>query len=94
MKEQLNCVELCLQSDGEPVESLWVKIRWQINRGDAIVGLCYRLPEQEEVDEAFRQLEDASYLQALVLMRDLSYLSIWKKHHSRARAIQEVSGMC
>lgn len=68
-REQLNCMELCLQSDDKPVESLWVKIRGQINRGDTIVGLCYRQPEQEEVDEAFRQLEAASYLQALVLMR-------------------------
>lgn len=38
------------------------------------MGLYYRPPEQEEVDEAFRQLEDAPYLQALVLMRGPQYL--------------------
>ena len=70
-------MELCLQSDDKPVESLWVEIRGQISRGDTIVGLCYRPTEQEQDDEAFRQLEDASYLQALVLMRDFSYFSIW-----------------
>lgn len=41
VKEQLNWMEFYLQS-GEPVESLWVKIREQINRGDIVVGVCYR----------------------------------------------------
>ena len=41
-------------------------------------GCCYGAPdEEEEVDEAFfRQLEEASYLQALVLMADLNYANI------------------
>lgn len=38
MKEQLNWIEFYLQSD-EPVESLWVKVRGEINRGDFIVGV-------------------------------------------------------
>lgn len=68
-------MEFYLQSD-EPVESLWVKIWGQINRGGTVVGVCYRPPKQEEADETFRQLQDASYLQALILMRDFSYLTV------------------
>lgn len=35
-----------------------------------IVGVCYRLPDQEEVvaEAAFRQLEETSCLQALALV--------------------------
>lgn len=40
-------------------ESLWVRIR-----GQTLMGVCCRLPGQEEVDEAFfRQLEKASDLE-------------------------------
>lgn len=55
MREQEECVELCLQMGG------------------IVVGVCYRQLDQEQKDEAkasgnFRQLEEASYLQTLVLM--------------------------
>lgn len=59
VKGQLNCMEFYLQSD-EPVESLQVKIRVHINRGDIIMGVCYRPPKQEEAYETFRQLQNAS----------------------------------
>lgn len=39
-----------------------------------VVGACYRLPDQEEAVEAFfRQLEETSCSQALVLMGTLNY---------------------
>lgn len=75
VKEQLNCMEFYLQSD-EPVESLWAKIAGQINTGDTVVGVCYRPPKQEEGDETFRQLQDTSYLPALILMRNFNYLTV------------------
>ena len=54
----------------EPTESLWVMINRQTNVDNTVVGVCYRPPDQEEVDEAFfRQLEEASRLQAPVLTR-------------------------
>lgn len=40
----------------EKAEGLWVRVRGQTNMGD-VVGVFYRLPGQEEVDEIFRQLE-------------------------------------
>lgn len=40
----------------EKAEGLWVRVRGQTNMGD-VVGVFYRLPGQEEVDEVFRQLE-------------------------------------
>lgn len=61
-------MEYYLQSD-EPVESLWVKIWGLINKGDTVVGVCYRSPKQKEADDTFRQLQGASYLQVLILMR-------------------------
>ena len=36
------------------MESLWVRINGQASMGDTVVGMYYRLPDQEEeVDEAF-----------------------------------------
>ena len=51
-------------------EGSWSTLWW--------VDVCYGAPdEEEEVDEAFfRQLEEASCLQALVLMADLNYANI------------------
>lgn len=44
------------------MKSLWFKTKGQISEGDAVVGVCYRPPDQQEqVDEAFcGQLEAAS----------------------------------
>lgn len=48
------------------------------------MGVCYRLPEQEEeVDEAFyRQLEAASQFQALVLVGDLNYPNVFCRNNT------------
>jgi len=54
VKEQLECIELCLGTDEEGVESLRARIKGQSYMGDIIVGVYYRPPDQEEeVDEAF-----------------------------------------
>ncbi|XP_042687071.1 paralemmin-2-like [Centrocercus urophasianus] len=57
---------------------------------DTIVGVCYRPPDLEEVDEAFhKRLEAASRSQALVLTGDFNYPDIcWKSNvarHARSR---------
>jgi len=52
VREQLGCTELCLGRDDEPTDSLCVRIRGQPVVGDIAVHLCYRPPDQEEVDEA------------------------------------------
>lgn len=44
--------------------------------GDTVVAVCYRLPDQEQAAEAFRQLEETSHSQAMVLMGILNYPNI------------------
>jgi len=39
VREQLECIELCLGADEEGVESLWVRIKGQPHMGDVIVGV-------------------------------------------------------
>ncbi|KAM9653655.1 uncharacterized protein ACIBXB_010484 [Morphnus guianensis] len=71
VKDQLECMELCLGLDEEPTESLWVRIKGRARAGDIIVGVCYRSPDQEDgSDEAlYRQIGAASPSQALVILR-------------------------
>ena len=86
VREQLECIELCLGADEEPVESLWVRIKRQPHMGDVIVGVYYRPPDQEEeVSEAFyKELKAASQSQALVLLRDFNHPDIsWEDHTAR-----------
>lgn len=43
----------CLGMEEEPTERLWVKINEMTGKDNIIVGICYRLPDQEkQVDEA------------------------------------------
>jgi len=54
VREQLQCIELCLGVDEDRVKSLWVRIKGQAHKGDITVGVYYRPPDQEEeTDEAF-----------------------------------------
>lgn len=55
--------------------------------GDTLVGICYRPPDQEEVDEAFfRQLGEASCLQVLVFMGSSATCSKGNiREHSQSR---------
>ena len=48
VSDQLECMELCLGLDGEPTESLWVRIKGRAGTGDIMMGDCYRSPEQED----------------------------------------------
>ena len=78
MRELLECLELCLGMDEEPIESLWFRIKERTDKGDIIVGVCCRPPDPEEpVDQALcRQVRAASSFQALVLMRDFNHPNI------------------
>jgi len=62
VREQLECIELCLGADEERVKSLWVRNKGQPPMGDVMVDVYYRPPDKEEkVDEAFyKQLKAAS----------------------------------
>jgi len=75
MREQLECIELCLGADEERVESLWVRNKGQVH---TVVGVYYRPPDQEEkVNEAFyRQLKVASQSHIFVLIGDFSHPDI------------------
>lgn len=63
-------MELCIEMDDEPAESLRVR-----TRGPTNVMMLYGLLDQEEVDETFQQLED-SYSQALVFTGNLNHPDI------------------
>ena len=47
-------MELCLETNDDAAETLWVRINRQTNVGDVAMGACYRLLDlEEEVEEAF-----------------------------------------
>jgi len=60
-----------------------------------VVGVYYRPPDQGEfVDEAFvLQLQDASHLQALVLLGDVNHPDIFWRSSIESWAIQETRGV-
>lgn len=62
-----------------------MRIKEQANMGDITVGVCYRLLDQEEIDEAFYiQLKVVSCSQALVLMGHLNHPDMcWKSNTAR-----------
>jgi len=81
IKKWMECEELPLKNSHKQVESLWVRIRDQGNKGNLVVGAYYRLPDQgEPTDEAFfLQLQEASYSLCFILLGDFSCPSIcWK----------------
>ena len=54
VRECFDCLEI---NDGDDrVGCLWVRIRERANKADILVGVCYRLPNQdEETDETFNK---------------------------------------
>lgn len=88
------CTELCLGKDDEPNNSLWVRILGQTNVGNIVLVVCCRLPDQAEA--FFRQMEEAPYSQALVLLRELlPPHSCWKENtagHKYSRKFLECLG--
>ena len=73
-------MELCLGKGQEPLESLWVMISRHANMVATVVDIFYRSSYSEEADEAFfKQVEDVSWSQTLVLMGDFNQSNIcWK----------------
>ncbi|CAM2116169.1 unnamed protein product [Caretta caretta] len=98
VREQHDCSVLQYGTGKKPVESLWVKFRGENNKGDVMVGICYRSPDQEdEVDEAFfGQLIEVSRSQALLLMGDFNHPDIcWESNtavHRQSRKFLESVG--
>ncbi|KAK4826878.1 LOW QUALITY PROTEIN: hypothetical protein QYF61_011997 [Mycteria americana] len=77
----IDCEDLSLKNRHKQVESLWVRIRDQGNKGNLVVGVYYRLLNQgETIDEAcLLQLQEASCSQAIVLLGDFNHPNIcWK----------------
>ena len=71
------------------------KDRDRANKADVLVGVCYRLPNQdEETDEAFyEQLAGDAQLPALVLMGDFSFPDIsWKYNTAQNKQVSRVYG--
>ena len=54
IKKWIDSEELSLKNSHEQVESLWVRIRDRGNKGNLVVGVYYRPPDQgEPIDKAF-----------------------------------------
>lgn len=77
-------LELCLGMDVGPTESLWVRIEEQTALGNIVVSVCCGTPgQEEEVDEAFKQLKTTSCMQSLALGGKFSFSNIcWKRNIS------------
>ncbi|KAG6931740.1 hypothetical protein G0U57_001044 [Chelydra serpentina] len=97
VREQYDCSELQYETAEKP-ESLWIKLRSVSNKGNVVVGVCYRPPDQgDEVDEAFfQQLTEVTRSQALVLMGDFNHPDIcWESNtavHRQSRKFLESVG--
>ncbi|PKU39002.1 egf-like repeat and discoidin i-like domain-containing protein 3 [Limosa lapponica baueri] len=81
IKKWIEREELSLSNSHEQAESPWVRIKDQGNKGNPVVGVYYRPPNQgEPIDEAFLlQLQEASCSQALILLGDFNHPDIcWK----------------
>lgn len=59
----------------------------QTSMGNITVGICYRLPDQEEVDESFYgQLKVALHSQDSILMSNFNFFDTCSKNNT---AVQE-----
>ena len=84
-------LELCLGVEEERVASLWVRIKGQATMPHTVVGVCYGPPDQEEeVNEALRQLEVTSQSQTLVLLGHFNHPEICWEDHIARYGVQEV----
>lgn len=85
-------------ADDEPIESLRVRIKLTLNpKGmfsspcmtSIVLGVCYTQPHQEEVDEAYKK----PHIHKPVFLWGMLTIPISAgREHSRAQAMQEVSG--
>ena len=79
IKDCFDVEELGVAND--KVECLWVRIRGKACRGNILVGICYRPPNQDkEMDEAFyEQLAEVARLPVLIFVGDFNFPDIcWK----------------
>ncbi|PKU42582.1 adaptin ear-binding coat-associated protein 1 [Limosa lapponica baueri] len=86
VRECFDCTEL--DSSDDEVECLWVRMKGKANKGDFVLGVCYRPRNQdEEADEVFcKQLAEVSQLPALVLVGDFNLPDIcWKYNTAESR---------
>lgn len=86
---------LCLRMDEMRTESLWVRIKERADKGDIILRVCYRPPDQgDRVGQAlYKQMKAATHSQDLVLMGDFNHpLIFWKDNtagHKQPRRFLE-----
>ena len=73
--------------ENEEVRCLWIRIGGKACRGDILVGVCYRPPNQdEEMDEAFyEQLAEIVRLPALVLTGDFNFPDVCWTYNTAQR---------
>lgn len=76
-KKCIDFEEMSPKNSHEQIKSLWVRIGDRGNKGN-LVDVYYRLPNQgEPIDKAFLlQLQETSYSQGLILLRDFNYPDI------------------
>lgn len=57
-----------------------MRIRRKANKADIMLGVCYRLPNQdkEAVKIFYKQLGEVSQSQLLILMGDFNFPVCWK----------------
>ncbi|PKU46094.1 mitochondrial fission process protein 1 [Limosa lapponica baueri] len=95
IRECFDCIEL--DSSDKEVGCLWERMKGKANKGDFVLGVCYRPPNQDEqADEAFyKRLAEVSLSPALVLVGDFNLLDICWKYNTaeswQARRFLEVS---
>lgn len=86
---------LCCGMTDEPLQSQWVRISWQSSVGGTVVAVCYRMSDEEQVDETFfSQLEEALCSQAHVHMGRFNHPGIcWKSTttgHMKSKRFLEI----
>ncbi|KAJ7406973.1 hypothetical protein BTVI_64322 [Pitangus sulphuratus] len=67
---------LDLEVSDNKVECLWVRIRGKANKANILVGVCYRLPNQDEESDEYKQLVEVSRSPALVLVGDFNLMDV------------------
>jgi len=88
VKNWIGYEELPLKKSQEQLESFWVRIGDQGNKGNLVTGVYYRSPDQGDVtDEAFLlQLQKASCSQSLALLGDFNHPEVcWKSSMTSCR---------
>ncbi|PKU31477.1 dtw domain-containing protein 2 [Limosa lapponica baueri] len=92
MREQLDCMKLCLGMDEELIENLWVRIKGRTSKDIIIALVCYR-PLNQVNEALYRQIGEASHLQDLILMGDFNHPNTcWrdsKAGHKQSRRFLE-----